>query len=48
MFDNLRFKLINRLIKNYSLFFVLGDRAFYVNDIMIDPEMKEIILQWSN
>lgn len=38
-------KLFFRLIKNYSIFFVAEDTAWYVNDICIDTEMKEIILQ---
>ena len=38
-------KLAFRLIKGYSIFFVDGDTAYYVNDILIDMEMKEIILQ---
>lgn len=37
-------KLFFRLIKNYSIFFVTEDTAWYVNDIVIDTEMKEIIL----
>lgn len=37
-------KLFFRLIKNYSIFLVAEDTAWYVNDIVIDTEMKEIIL----
>ena len=37
--------LFLRLIKGYSIFFIHGDTAYYVNDVMIDTEMKEIVLQ---
>ena len=38
--------LFFKLIKNYSIFFILGDEAYYVNDICIDSELKEIILKY--
>lgn len=39
-------KLFFKLIKDYSIFFVTDKEAFYVNDIMIDPECKEIVLKY--
>lgn len=39
-------KLFFRLIKNYSIFFIMEDKAYYINDILIDDEMKEIILSY--
>ena len=38
--------LFFKLIKNYSIFFILEDEAYYVNDICIDSELKEIILRY--
>ena len=39
-------KLFFKLIKDYNIFFVTDKEAFYVNDIMIDPECKEIVLKY--
>lgn len=39
-------KLFFRLIRDYSIFFFVGDVAYYVNDICIDSECKEITLQY--
>lgn len=38
--------LFLRLIKGYSIFFILDDTAYYVNSVCIDSEMKEIILEY--
>ena len=48
MIKNFILTLFLRLIKGYSIFFMDGDTAYYVNDILIDSEMKEIILQCKN
>ena len=38
--------LFFKLIKNYSIFFILKDEAYYVNDICVDFELNEIILKY--
>lgn len=45
-FEDLKFKLISRLLKGYSIFFFQKDTAYYVNDILIDIELKEIVLKY--
>lgn len=39
-------KLFFKLIKDYDIFFITpDDEAYYINDVMFDDELKEIILQ---
>ena len=38
--------LFFKLIKNYSIFFFFFDEAYYVNDVCVDFELKEIILKY--
>jgi len=38
--------LLRQLIKGYSIFFVCEDKAYYINSILIDPELKEVILSY--
>lgn len=38
--------LFLRLIKDYSIFFILDDTAYYVNSVCIDCELKEIVLKY--
>ena len=45
-FEDLKFKLISRLLKGYSIFFFQKDTVYYVNDILIDTELKEIVLKY--
>ena len=45
MIHKLIFKLLFKLLKGYSIFFCHEDIAYYINDIMIDIELKEIILK---
>lgn len=40
----LKIFLLTRLLKGYKLFFKLNNEYYYINDIMIDPEYKEVIL----
>ena len=46
MIKDLLFALCLRLMKDYTIFFMDGDTAYFVNDILIDSEMKEIILSY--
>ena len=46
IFEDYLVKLFFKLIKDYSIFFVTDKEAFYVNDIMIDHECKEIVLKY--
>ena len=39
-------RLLFRLLKNYSIFFLIEDTAFYVNSIYVDTEMKELLLTY--
>ena len=48
MIDELLFKLLFRLLKGYHIFFFVKGTAYYVNDIMIDSEFKEIILKYED
>lgn len=45
-FEDLKFKLISKLLKGYNIFFFQKDTAYYVNDIMVDTELKEIVLKY--
>lgn len=45
MIKEILLKLFFQLIKGYGIFFFDGDIAYYVDDIMIDTEMKEIVLK---
>lgn len=41
----LKIFLLTRLLKGYKLFFKLKDNEYYyINDVLIDPEYKEVIL----
>lgn len=46
MIKEILISLFLRLIKDYSIFFVLDDTYYFVNDIVIDVEMKEIVLEY--
>ena len=48
MIKDIILALFLRLIKGYSIFFIDGDTAYFVNDVLIDSEMKEIILSSVN
>ena len=39
-------KLFFKLIKDYTIFFLVEDGAYYVNDIMIDTETKDIVMKY--
>lgn len=39
-------KLFFKLIKDYTFFFLVPDKAYYVNDIMIDTETKDIVMKY--
>lgn len=39
-------RLFLKLIKGYSIFFVTDKEAWYVNDIMIDCEDREIVMKY--
>ena len=38
-------RLFNLFFKGYRIFFLTEDTGYYVNDILIDTELKEIVLQ---
>lgn len=46
MIKNIVLALFLRLIRGYSIFFMEGNTAYFVNDVLIDSEMKEIILSY--
>lgn len=46
MIKNIVLALFLRLIRGYSIFFMDGNTAYFVNDVLIDSEMKEIILSY--
>ena len=46
MIREILISLFLRLIKDYSIFFVLDNEYYFVNDILIDAEMKEVTLQY--
>ena len=39
-------KLFFKVIKDYTFFFLVPDKAYYVNDIMIDTETKDIVMKY--
>lgn len=39
-------KLFFKVIKDYTIFFLVEDGAYYVNDIMIDTETKDIVMKY--
>ena len=46
MINEILISLFLRLIKDYSIFFVLDGTYYFVNDIIVDVEMKEIVLEY--
>lgn len=46
MIEYLLVKLFFKLIRDYSIFFFVDDVAYFVNDVCIDSECKEIVLQY--
>lgn len=46
MIKDIILALFLRLIRGYSIFFMDGDTAYFCNDVLIDCEMKEIILSY--
>lgn len=46
MIKDILLALCLRLLQGYSIFFMDGDTAYFVNDVLIDSEMKEIILSY--
>ena len=38
--------LFFKVIKDYTFFFFFPDKAYYVNDIMIDTETKDIVMKY--
>lgn len=38
--------LFFKVIKDYTFFFLVPDKAYYVNDIMIDTETKDIVMKY--
>lgn len=39
-------RLFFKVIKDYSIFFLVDDGAYYVNDITVDVETKEIVMKY--
>lgn len=46
MFNQILFWICRRLLKGYHIFVIIHGEAFFMNDIMIDSELKEIVLQY--
>ena len=44
--ESLFVRLFFKVIKDYSIFFLVDDGAYYVNDITVDVETKEIVMKY--
>ena len=45
MFDKLVLKLLFKMLKGYNLFFLTGEKCFFVNRVDIDLMDKDVLLR---